>query len=47
MMACEKGYLELVKTLLDHGALMDMHDQKKKTPLMYAIGTKAENLDVV
>jgi len=47
MMACEKGYLELVSTLLEHGALIDHKDQRKKTPLMYAIGTKAENKDVV
>lgn len=47
MMACEKGYLELVSTLLEHGALIDHKDQRKKTPLMYAIGTKAENNDVV
>lgn len=26
MMACEKGYLELVSTLLDHGALIDHKD---------------------
>jgi len=41
MMACEKGYLELVSNLLDHDALIDHKDQKKRTPLMYAIGTKA------
>ena len=28
MMACEKGYLELVSNLLDHGALIDHEDQK-------------------
>ena len=47
MMACEKGYLELVKNLLDHDALIDHKDQKKRTPLMYAIGTNAQNFDVV
>lgn len=47
MMSCEKGYLELVKNLLDHEALIDHKDQKKRTPLMYAIGTNAQNLDVV
>ena len=47
MMACEKGYLELVSNLLDHEALIDHKDQRKRTPLMYAIGATAENLDVV
>ena len=27
MMACKKGYLELVKNLLDHDALLSMKDQ--------------------
>ena len=26
MMACEKGYMELVQTLLDHEALIDHKD---------------------
>ena len=47
MMACEKGYLELVSNLLNHDAFIDHKDQKKRTPLMYAIGTKAQNFDVV
>ena len=46
-MACEKGYLELVQTLLNLEAMIDHKDQKKKTPLMYAIQAKAQNLDVV
>ena len=41
MMACEKGYLELVTTLLDYGAFVNHQDTKKKTPLMYAIGAQA------
>lgn len=41
MMACEKGYLELVSNLLDHEALIDHKDQRKRTPLMYAIGAVA------
>ena len=45
--ACEKGYLELVSNLLDHEAHIDHRDAKKRTPLFHAIGTKAENYDVV
>ena len=47
MMACEKGYLELVTTLIDHGALVTLKDTKKRTPLMYAIGAQAQNGDVI
>ena len=39
ILACEKGYLELVSNLLDHDALIDHRDQKKRTPLFHAIGT--------
>ena len=37
MLACEKGYLELVNKLLDNGALFDHRDKKKRTALMYAV----------
>ena len=47
MMACEKGYFELVQILLDQEALINHKDQKKKTPLMYAIQSNAQNKDVV
>lgn len=41
MMSCEKGYLELVKNLLDNEALIDHKDQQKRTSLMYAINANA------
>ena len=47
MMACEKGYYELVQSLLEQEALIDHKDQKKLTPLMYAIKANAQNTDVV
>jgi len=37
MLACEKGYLEVVCKLLDAGALLDHRDKKKRTALMYAV----------
>ena len=37
MLACEKGYLEVITKLLDSGAVVDKGDKKKKTALMYAV----------
>lgn len=47
MMACDKGYIEIVKRLLDQDALIDHRDQRKKTALFYAVESSAENVDVV
>lgn len=47
MLACEKGYLEIVQKLLDSGALLDQRDKKKRTALFYAIESSAQNVDVV
>jgi ankyrin repeat protein len=37
MLACEKGYLEVVQKLIELGALLDHRDKKKRTALFYAI----------
>ena len=47
MMACKRGYLEMVSNLLNHGAMPDLKDQKGRSALMYAIDTQAQNEDVV
>ena len=41
MMACEKGYIEIVVKLLKQGALVDHKDQRKKTALFYAVENPA------
>ena len=41
MMACEKGYIEIVVKLLEQGALVDHKDQRKKTALFYAVENPA------
>ena len=47
MLACEKGYLEIVQKLLDSGAIADHRDKKKRTALFYAVENPAQNVDVV
>jgi ankyrin repeat protein len=47
MIACEKGYLEIVQELLENGALADHKDKKKRTALFYAVSCPAQNVDVV
>lgn len=47
MLACEKGYLEIVSKLLDCGALLDHRDKKKRTALFYACDSQVQNHDVV
>lgn len=37
MIACEKGYLEIVQKLLDSGGLLEHRDKKKRTALFYAV----------
>ncbi len=41
MLACEKGYLEIVQKLLDSGAIADHRDKKKRTALFYAVENPA------
>lgn len=47
MLACEKGYLEVVQKLIELGALVDHRDKKKRTALFYAIENTVQNSDVV
>jgi len=47
MIACEKGYIEIVDSLLKADATVNFRDSKYKTPLYYAILGKRENTDIV
>jgi len=47
MIACEKGYIEIVETLIDQDAQVNLKDGKQRTPLFYALEAAGENLDVV
>mmetsp|Transcript_97900 Transcript_97900/g.134624 ORF Transcript_97900/g.134624 Transcript_97900/m.134624 type:complete len:107 (+) Transcript_97900:489-809(+) len=46
MIACEKGYIELVQEILDKDDLVDHKDTHKRTALFYAIDSKSQNVDV-
>ena len=37
MIACDKGYIEIVQRLLDQDAIIDLRDSRKKTALFYAV----------
>lgn len=47
MIACEKGYIEVVHALISLEAQVNMKDKKSRSPIMYAIDANAENSDVV
>ena len=47
MIACERGYIEIVDCLLEQEAKVDLKDRKQRSPLMHAIESSCENLDVV
>jgi ankyrin repeat protein len=47
MIACEKGYVELVNELILLEAQVNLKDKKGRTPLFYALEALGENLDVV
>lgn len=47
MIACEKGYIEVVHALIQQEAQVNMKDKKSRSPIMYAIDANAENSDVV
>jgi ankyrin repeat protein len=47
MIACDKGYYQIVTELLDNSALVDHKDKKKRTALFYAVANHAQNVDVV
>ena len=47
MVACEKGYIWLVETLLDLQAKVNHTDTHSRTSLFYVIEATAENVDVV
>ena len=47
MIACDKGYYQIVNELLDNSALVDHKDKKKRTALFYAVANQAQNVDVV
>ena len=47
MIACEKGYIEVVDHLINNDAQVDLKDRKQRSPLLYAIEAQGENADVV
>ena len=47
MIACEKGYIELVAELILLEAQVNLKDKKGRTPLFYALEAHGENVDVV
>ena len=47
MIACEKGYIQIVDKLIQCDARVNLSDRQQKTPLYYAIEAPAENPDVV
>ncbi len=46
MIACEKGYIELVDHLIDNQAQVNYTGPRNKSPLHYVIDSSAENVDV-
>ena len=47
MIACEKGYIEIIEQLIDQQANINLRDVKQRTPILYAIEAVGENLDVI
>lgn len=47
MIACEKGYIEIIEQLIDQQANINLRDVKQRTPIFYAIEAVGENLDVI
>ena len=47
MLACRKGYIELVKDILERDELVDTKDKDGRTALLHAIYQREENQDVV
>lgn len=48
MIACEKGFVEIVKHLIDQEECqINYRDSKQRTPIMYALDAPGENLDVI
>lgn len=47
MVAAQKGYIELIQSILSHDAWINHEDSDSKIALHYAIDNKQENLDVV
>lgn len=47
MLACRKGYIELVKDILERDDLIDTRDKDGRTALLHAIYQKEQNQDVV
>jgi ankyrin repeat protein len=47
MIACRKGYIELVKEILEKEVILDTKDKDGRTALFHAIYPKVENIDVV
>ena len=48
MIACEKGYLEIIDCLLDQeDCQINYKDSKMRTPMLHALESAAENEDII
>jgi ankyrin repeat protein len=47
MIACEKGYIEIVDCLIQQEAYVNLKDRKQRSPILHALEANAENPDVV
>eukprot|EP00347_Sterkiella_histriomuscorum_P020274 403338429 len=47
MIACEKGYIEVVDCLIQQEAQVNLKDRKSRSSILYAIEANAQNSDVV
>jgi ankyrin repeat protein len=47
MIACEKGYIEIVECLIEQEAQVNHKDTKQRSPILHAMEAAGENLDVI
>lgn len=48
MIACERGFIEIVDALLSNeDCQINYKDSRQKTPILYALDSQAENIDVI
>lgn len=48
MIACERGFIEIVESLLSNEECqVNYKDARQKTPLLYTLDNQAENNDVI
>jgi ankyrin repeat protein len=48
MIACEKGFMEIIEFLINlEECQINCKDSKQRTPIMHALDAPGENLDVI